>query len=254
VDILSAIILGIVQALTEFFPVSSSAHIRLVKYFFHMNANVGMDLICHLGTIGAVIVFLRKEITLLLRNPVKLWPIFCAMLPLAPAYILLKPLREHVSQLSFLGMCWISTGIILLAGQFLSLYPMRNEKRYLRDVVIIGSMQATALIPGISRSASTISSARVLGWTMPEAVRFSFLLSLPTVCAGNLWELRNMNSFAVLWNISQITPYIIAGLVSFLLGYFIIEKAIRWLERGNLIPCALYCIALGIITTLYFNL
>ena len=254
-----SILLGIVQALTEFLPISSSAHLKIFKYFFGeegWESGVLLDLSCHLGTLVALVFFLRKDIlSLFLKEPKKLGLFFIAMLPLIPFYFLLKPLREWASATHLLGFCLMGTGLILLAGQSLSMTRSENKgfKRKIRDVLMIGTMQSAALIPGISRSASTISCARILGWTPEEAVRFSFLLSIPTVLAGNLWEFLKASSHAE-QSLQMPIPSLLAAFGSSLfVGLFCVRKAIKWLEKGNLKPCAWYCLALGALITLYFN-
>ncbi len=251
----ASLLLGIVQALTEFLPISSSAHLKIVKHLLGQESGVLLDLSCHLGTLGALVIFLRKEILhILFQEPKKLILFFLAMIPLIPFYFLLKPLREYISEIHLLGFCLIGTGGILLAGQSFCMARSKNEgfMGKAKDVLMIGTLQSTALIPGISRSASTISCARILGWNVKEAVRFSFLLSIPTVLGGNLLEFMKATtqSKASIPILQLATSFA----VSFFIGLFVVGKAISWLEKGNLKPCAWYCIALGIILSIYFNL
>lgn len=253
----ASLILGIIQALTEFFPVSSSAHLKIAKHFLGQESGVLLDLSCHLGTLVALVIFLRKEIFhVLFQEPKKLFLFFLAMIPLIPFYFLLKPVREYSSDIHFLGFCLIGTGGILLAGQSFCMARSKNKGLIgkVRDVLMIGTLQSAALIPGISRSASTISCARVLGWDVKEAVRFSFLLSIPTILAGNLWEFMKASMTTQKEASIPILQLAISFAVSFLIGLFIVGKAISWLEKGNLKPCAWYCIALGTVLSIYFNL
>ncbi|MES2198678.1 MAG: undecaprenyl-diphosphate phosphatase [Chlamydiota bacterium] len=253
----ASLILGIVQALTEFLPISSSAHLKLAKYILGQESGVLLDLSCHLGTLGALVIFLRKEIVhILFQEPKKLFLFFFAMVPLIPFYFLLKPLREYISEIHLLGFCLIGTGGILLAGQSFCMARSKNEgfMGKIRDVLMIGTLQSTALIPGISRSASTISCARILGWDAKEAVRFSFLLSIPTILGGNLWEFMKATAGTHKEESIPILHLITSFAVSFIIGLFLVKKALSWLEKGNLKPCAWYCIALGTILSIYFNL
>lgn len=250
----SSFILGLVQACTEFLPISSSAHLKIVKYILGQDSGVLLDLSCHLGTLVALVIFLRKDIAkILFEEPKKIFLFFLAMLPLIPCYFLLKPLRELASQIHLLGFCMMVTGGILLAGQSFSmaLSPNKVRGKKKRDVLVIGTLQSAALIPGISRSASTISCARVLGWGKKEAVRFSFLLSIPTILGGNLWEFMkaSLDTKVQIPVISLITAFA----VSFLVGLFLVGKIIPWLEKGNLKPCAWYCLVLGFLLAIYFN-
>jgi undecaprenyl-diphosphatase len=246
-----SIILGIIQALTEFFPISSSAHLKIASHFLHAEENILLDLSCHLGTLGALLVFLHKDIMLIIKHSrEKLLLLFSALIPLVPCYFLLKPFRVWASSLHLVGFFLIATGLILLAGQYLSV--SRSQNRKLRDSLIIGAAQSMALIPGISRSASTISCAKILGWEAKEAVRFSFLLSIPTIVGGNIWEFAKKASSAACV-FPELSGLIAAFISSFLIGLLLVPKAIRWLEKGNLRPCAWYCFILGAFAVFYFN-
>ncbi len=249
-----SIILGITQALTEFLPVSSSAHLRIAKHLLGMKEEgFLLDLSCHLGTLFALLFFLRKDIYEMLQKPKKLSLIFIALIPLPPLYLALKPIREWASNTHLLGFCLMGTGVLLLIGQLFSKIKSGSTKKT-QDALVIGTMQSIALIPGISRSASTISCARMLGWEIKDAVRFSFLLSIPTVLGGNMLELGKALSKTEGFSQEPTLHLLIAFITSFALGTVFVRKAITWLEKGNLKPCAWYCLALGITTTLYFNL
>jgi undecaprenyl-diphosphatase len=251
-----SLLLGIVQGITEFLPVSSSAHLKIAKHVLGLPESphaVILDLSCHLGTLIALLYFLRKDLFSLLKNKKEWTFYFLALLPLIPSYFLLKPLRELLSQSSFLGPCLMITGLILLAGQSLRMprSQLRGESSKIQDVLMIGALQSAALVPGISRSAATISCARFLGWTSKDAVRFSFVLSIPTVLGGNALELIKASSSLSSVPISSVG---IAFGTSLLIGLVFVKKALAYLERGNIKPFAWYCIGAGIFTTLYFTL
>lgn len=255
-----ALLIGLVQGLTEFFPISSSAHLKLAKILLHIEESGGhviFDLACHLGTLLAVLYFLRLEIKeILLKDRKKLALLVLATLPLIPFYFLLKPLRDWASNPHFLGLFLIFTAFILFAGQrfrFRQTRPL-SFKDNIKDVLWIGTMQSVALIPGISRSASTISCAHVLGWQASDAVRFSFLLSIPTVIGGNCLELLKIalsSSTPVAFSTSSC---IIGFIASGTMGFFMVGYAVRFLEKGNLKPFAWYCLGLGILATIYLRL
>lgn len=255
----AAFIMGIIQGITEFFPVSSSAHLKLAKIFLGLETSeklVVFDLMCHLGTLFAVLFFLRQDIYNLFRyERKKLFLLFIATLPLVPCYFLLKPLRDFASNTQFLGFFLIITALILFAGnhfKFKRLIPP-STRRDVYDVLWIGMMQSAALIPGISRSASTISCAKALGWQPKDAVRFSFLLSIPTILGGNLVEL--MKHFSTLPSESTISfsSCFIGFLSSCIMGIIAIRYAIKMLEKGNLKPFAWYCLIIGVSAMVYLN-
>jgi undecaprenyl-diphosphatase len=256
-SLIHAFILGLVQSLTEFFPVSSSAHLKLTKLILGIEDLQGVhlfDLSCHLGTLFAILYFLKGDIKeILLSNRSKGFMIFLATLPLVPAYFLLKPLRDFASHTEYLGFCLIGTGIILFLGQHLKLRYTKSESKSLKikDILWIGTAQSFALIPGISRSASTISCAKILGWDVKDAVRFSFLLSIPTVCGGNALELAKLTLSSEIYLKDYLGGCIVAFFTALLGGFAIVKIAMKVLESGRLYPFAYYCICIGIITWIF---
>lgn len=258
---LEALILGILQGATEFLPISSSAHLKLAKILFGLEEGEGLvifDLVCHLGTLTALTAFFWQDIVALFRSERKKIPLLIiATLPLVPFYFLLKPLRDFASQTNFLGFFLILTALILFVGSRLRLkraeIPTFRSK--IHDALWIGTMQATALIPGISRSASTISCAQVLGWEAKEAVRFSFLLSIPTILGGNCLELLKLLYKSTTAPISLSFSGCVVGFLSAgVIGFTVIRFAVRFLEKGDLRPFAWYCLILGLLATLFLTI
>lgn len=245
---LLALLLGVVQGLTEFFPVSSSAHLKLTKMVFGIDEMpVIFDLACHLGSLVALVWFFKRDIVRLFVEDRKgMLYLFLALIPLVPSYFLLAPLRKMASAPQYLGVCLMITGAILLLGQRVRI---KSQGRPVRDALLIGTMQSMALIPGISRSASTISCASALGWTPKDAVRFSFLLAIPTIVGGNLVETLRLwkNQETIRLNVDCLLGFAAA----FLAGIVVIRYAIKWLEKGNLKHFAWYCILLGILANLF---
>ncbi|NGX60008.1 MAG: Undecaprenyl-diphosphatase [Chlamydiae bacterium] len=244
-----ALLLGLMQGLTEFFPISSSAHLKLTKMLFGVHeVPVIFDLSCHLGTLIALLWFFKRDIThLLTRDRSKLIYFLIALLPLVPIYFFAAPLREMASKPELLGLFLMVTGGILFIGQKIQI---KKKGGLFRDVLVIGTMQSAALFPGISRSASTISAAKVLGWNAKEAVRFSFLLAIPTILGGNFIEM------AKLWKNGEMVQILslncLLGFFSALIiGMMMIRFAINWLEKGKLKVFAWYCLTIGGIFSVY---
>lgn len=240
---LHAFILGVVQGCTEFFPVSSSAHLKIVKSWLSIPAGeetVFFDLACHVGTVIALCYYFRKEIWELFLQPRKLMLYFVALLPLVPAYFLLKPLRLWASQPEFLGTCLLITALILLAAH-------RMKKKNVvapswKDALWIGTAQSFALVPGISRSASTITGGVWRGLDTRAAVRFSFMLSIPAALGGTFLELLKLKEVPF-----YATTCSIGFGVSALVGLGVIRFAIPLLERGVFWPFAWYCLIVSIL-------
>jgi undecaprenyl-diphosphatase len=251
-----AFLLGLLQGLTEFLPVSSSAHLKIAKLMCGIENSESLvifDLMCHLGTLVAILYFFRKEIYILFTLERKKLGLICiAMLPLIPCYVLLKPVRDFASAPQCLGFCLMGTAVILFLGERWRIKRRDPLNRGVKDVLYIGMMQASALIPGISRSASTISCARVLGWEASEAVRFSFLLSIPTVIGGNCLELLKMSLSSEPLPSISVRACAIGFLTACIAGLAIVRFAITFLQKGNLRPFAWYCLIVGSVFT--FNL
>jgi undecaprenyl-diphosphatase len=256
--ILQALILGIVQGLTEFLPVSSSTHLNIAKHLMGLPESEWMvyfDLLCHLGTLLAIIAVLWKEVWGVLTSLRSIALFSLALLPLVPAYFLFKPLRVMFADDA--GFFLICTGAFMVfasrpvlqtasAAECQATAPMTPKWR---DVLWIGIAQSMALIPGISRSASTISTARLCGWEWKEAARFSFLLAIPTVLGGSALEtIRSKEITSVPW------PECAIGFgASFIVGLGAIRLLFWMLNRGNLRPFAWYCMAIGLISLVWLR-
>ncbi|HSX04810.1 MAG TPA: undecaprenyl-diphosphate phosphatase [Rhabdochlamydiaceae bacterium] len=250
---IEAFILGIVQGATEFFPISSSAHLKLAKLLFGIEDNGAhqiFNLFCHLGTLVALVSVFRKEIfDLFFTERKKLLHFILALLPLIPGYFVLHPFLCAVSTPAFLGAFLLVTSGILFLGN--RCQNLSEEKKPFRDALYIGSAQVLALIPGISRSASTICCARFLGWTPKEAVRFSFLLSVPTIFGGSSLELFRLFYLKLPSNTS-VLECSIGFFSSFIMGMALIRFSLYWLEKGVLKPFAWYCLVIGTLTLIFF--
>lgn len=250
-----ALLLGIVQGLTEFFPVSSSAHLKLTKLLLNLDvaqSEVVFDLSCHFGTLVALIFFLRPLIfRLFTTEKKKLFILALSILPLFPAYFLMKPLRDYFGQTHFLGYFLVGTGLILFAADRLRFRQEGAQSWGRTDALWIGAMQGVALIPGISRSASTITCARALGWKAEEAVHYSFLLAIPTVIGGNILEIFKILHHTKVPIEISFSSCLIGFLSSLAVGAAIVGFALRRLSTGRLRPFGWYCILLGGIATIY---
>jgi undecaprenyl-diphosphatase len=259
-SLIEAFIFGLLQGLTEFLPISSSAHLKLAKLFFGVESSesqVLFDLVCHFGTLIAVLIYLKGEIASLFhKERTKLALLFLAIVPLVPCYFLLKPLRDLAGQPQFLGLCLMTTALILFLGHKVRIkrHECTSMKRQITDALFIGTLQSAALIPGISRSASTISCAKALGWKAKEAVRFSFLLSIPTIIGGNCLELLKIVLSEKEVPAFSFSACVVGLVTSCLIGLVVIRFAISYLEKGNLKPFAWYCLILGASVALYLNL
>jgi undecaprenyl-diphosphatase len=245
--ILQALILGIVQGATEFFPVSSSAHLRFVRYLLGLSEGqewVYFDLACHAGTWLALAYFLRKEIWEVLCDMRKIALYTLALLPLIPAYFLLKPFRAP----TYTGYFLLITSLLLFLAS--KKRPIVQQKKW-TSVLFIGMMQGLALLPGLSRSGSTIAAARFCKWDWLDAARFSFLLAIPTILGGEIlesWKLLKANETAIcLKNCG------IGFIASFAVGLAAVRGVFWIYERGTVRPFAWYCLGFGLLMIWIFN-
>ncbi len=248
---LHALFLGLIQGVTEFFPISSSAHLKVFKTFFGIptgEETVLFDLFCHLGTLLALIVYFRRDILEFFYYPRLLIPFMIALAPLVPFYFLLKPVREALSKPEYLGFCLIGTAAILYAASLLQ--REATAKFTNKDALWVGTFQGLALIPGISRSATTIGAGLWRGATLTEAVRFSFLLSIPAVSGGTFLEFIKAKSH--LSSMPVTLPHCLIGFATaMIVGLVVIRFAIPLLQKGVLKPFAGYCLIAGILLSLY---
>lgn len=251
VTTLEAIFLGIIQGITEFLPVSSSGHLKLVQSLFgfqNLQNYIVFDLVCHLGTLLAIFLMFRKEIFSV--NRTRFQQVILGTLPLFPLLLIMKPIKALFNQPEYLGYFFMLTALLLYLG-----IRLGNERptHATRDPLIIGTFQAMAILPGISRSGSTISAAKMLGWSSQEAITFSFMLAIPAILGGTILELFQIVKHSE--SIAHISPtqYIFGFLTSFGVGYYALNLLRSLASKQKFMYFVWYCLLLGIFTTLYFN-
>lgn len=250
---LEAIFLGIIQGLTEFLPVSSSGHLQLFQHFLGMenlNNFILFDLVCHLGTLVAILIVLYPQLKNLTWDRFR--QLTLATLPLFPLVLLLKPIKSLFDAPQYLGYFFLITSFILFLGiRFGSSKSVEQISKYRwRDAVLVGCFQAVAVLPGVSRSGSTISAARLLGWNQQEAVSFSFLLAIPAILGGTCLEIMHLMRHPI--PPLPFLQYVVGFVTSFGMGYL----ALLWIKRlavqNKFSYFVWYCFLLGIATILYF--
>jgi undecaprenyl-diphosphatase len=256
--VIQALILGAVQGLTEFLPVSSSGHLVIFQHLLGLqNTPLAFDVLVHMGTLLAVFVAFWTDIAALLRKP---WSrltllIVVGCIPAALVGILLEPVfEESFKSLLVVGIGLLITGVILMVSEKLALVKpgfKEIEETSYKDVLFVGLLQAIAIVPGISRSGSTISAGLLAGMERPFAARFSFLLSIPVILGAGILELKDLGNGAM-GAISSAA--IVAGLLSAaLFGYIAIKVVMRLVNQGRLSVFSWYVWALGIFTLgMYF--
>jgi undecaprenyl-diphosphatase len=259
-SIFEAIILGIVQGLTEFLPISSSGHLRIVPAIAGWpDPGSAFTAVIQLGTMAAVVIYFRKDIweitSAFVRGLVRReregdaphirmgWYLGLGTLPIIVFGVLFKDqIESGARNLYLIGSALIIFGIILGVVDATAKRVRALESIKPPDAAIIGVAQALALVPGVSRSGSTITFGLLRGFTREDAARFSFLLSIPAVVLSGLYELKD----AVGHSTGAGTPaLIIATIVSFIVGYWSIAFLLRWLTNHTMAIFVGYRLVLG---------
>ena len=249
---LDAVVWGLVQGLTEFLPISSSGHLVLLPAFL---SRAGVDVgdpdlattaVLHLGTLLAVLAYYRADILGVLKAPTDPRSrrlVFLIALGTVPALIGL-PLRGVLGRIeqspTLVGVALIATGLILAVGSRSPDGDRRLESGTARDALAIGLAQALALVPGISRSGSTITAGLMAGFDREEAARFSFLLAIPAIAGGGLISLLDVTETSV-----AIGPVLVGLVVAGVAGYAAIAGLIRLLVTRGFGPFVGYCLVVG---------
>jgi undecaprenyl-diphosphatase len=263
---LQAVVLGLIQGLTEFLPISSSAHLRIFPELFGWgDPGAAFTAVIQIGTELAVLIYFRKDIariaSMWLRSLVKPelrghldarmgWFIIVGSLPIVVLGVLLKDVIEK----DFRNL-WVIATLLIVMGVVLGLADRfgRTDKEIkqitLRDAVLMGGAQALALVPGVSRSGATLSMGRALGYDREAATRYAFLLAIPAVVGAGAFELRKIGEPVAAgetdygWG-----PTIVATVVSFVVGYAAIAWLLRYVSTRSYTPFVLYRVALGATT------
>ena len=256
---LEAIVLGIVQGLTEFLPISSTAHLRIVPAFAGWeDPGAAFTAVTQLGTMAAVLLYFRKDlwkITVATLRAVtdrevrrtqdaKLgFYIIIGTIPIGIFGLVFKDQIENGARdLTLIGCTLIVLGLLLLIAEKVATHVRTIDHLNARDGVIIGLAQACALVPGVSRSGATLTAGMFLGFKRTDAARYSFLLSVPAVVLSGLFELRHIGEND---GAAGALPTAIATLCAFVVGYASIAFLLRWLGNHSTAIFVIYRVALG---------
>jgi undecaprenyl-diphosphatase len=266
VTMFEAIILGILQGLTEFLPISSSAHIRFVGEFLNGAQDPGarFTAITQIGTELAVLIYFRKDIATIIRSWFQQavlrselkeqeksqarmgWLIIIGSVPI----VVLGYLGSDIIENNLRSMWLIATTLIVF-GVILGFADKYGEKiRNLdqlstRHGILYGAAQALALMPGVSRSGATIAMGRLLGYTREAALRYSFLLALPAVFGSGFYQLQKALSAKGESNVFTISETAVATAVAFGIGYLVIAWLLKFVTTKSFMPFIVYRIILG---------
>jgi undecaprenyl-diphosphatase len=273
-NFLEAIILGLVQGLTEFLPISSSAHLRIVGEFLPNATDPGATFtaITQLGTETAVIIYFWKDITRIIgrwfrslggpkggahssalgENRVPRddpdarlgWIIIIGTVPIVLAgYFLQDTIRSTFRSLWITAIVLIVFGLLLGLADWLGKKTKPLEAVGFRDGILVGLAQMLALIPGVSRSGASTSAGLALGYTRPTAARLSFLLAIPAVFGSGLYELvHSLGEDDAVYGYAETA---VATVVAFGVGYAIIAFLMKYISNHSFLPFVIYRVLLG---------
>ena len=261
-DFLKAVVLGVIQGLTEFLPISSSAHLRIFPELFGWgDPGAAFTAVIQIGTELAVLIYFRHDIWRIasawvqslyrpsLRGTLDSrmgWYIIVGSLPIVILGVLLKDIIEQdFRSLWIIGSTLVVLGIILGIADHVGRGDRSIKQMSLKHAIYLGLAQACALVPGVSRSGATISMGRFLGYDREAATRFAFLLAIPAVVGAGIFELQEIlggeNAYGP-W------PTLVATVVSFVVGYAAIAWLLRYVTTKSYLPFVVYRIALGAFT------
>ncbi|RNC79423.1 MAG: undecaprenyl-diphosphatase UppP [Balneola sp.] len=267
-DILQSFLMGLIQGLTEFLPISSSGHLALGRFFLGADTEVGItfEVVVHFGTLCSILIYYKKELFDLSKAGIgflgapsakkddpQVKILLFILISMIPAFIVGFTLKDYIEDIFMnpLLVCvmLLVTGVIL----FLTKYAKDPEGEItMRKSILIGIAQAFAMLPGISRSGSTISTALYLGVKREEAANFSFLMVIPVIAGAMILQLREVAEVGI--SDAQIMSLVVGFLTAFISGYFALKYLIIILKKKGFHYFAYYCWVVGGVGLVYFFL
>jgi len=252
-SIFEAIVLGIVQGITEWLPVSSSGHLALLQHLFGLEQPVAYDIVLHLGSLLVVLAVFRKEIIELIAGVLRREEkhlryagyLVVATIPLGLVGVFLNGLvKELFSDVRTVGVSLLFTALLL----HLSQYPEKKDRKItLKSAIGIGIMQGIAILPGVSRSGSTISAGLMQGIEREEAARFSFLMFIPAIIGAALVEGRHIKEIADPMALG------VGTLVSVIVGFLTLNFLLRIVKTGDFSRFKWYCLTVGLAVLMFLR-
>lgn len=251
-NIFQAIILGAIQGLTEFLPISSSAHLTIIPWIFNWDIPKAFDVALHFGTLLAITIYFLKDWIQLIKGGVKyvikkektvqgrmFWYIVAATIPGGTVgYLLDHYFSDTLSRPIIIALALIVMGVILYIVDKNSKNKIKYEQMTFKQAFLIGVSQALAFIPGVSRSGITITTARSMGIDRESAARYSFMLSGPIILAATIFKFKDF-VFS--------SAFVIGVITSFIVGIFVIKFLLDYVKNKSFKVFAIYRIIFGII-------
>ncbi|MCD8365111.1 MAG: undecaprenyl-diphosphate phosphatase [Clostridiales bacterium] len=281
-SLLQSILMGLIQGLTEFLPVSSSGHLALFKILFHMDTDTGLlfDVLLHVGTLAAVCLIYYKDIIRLIREMIFILidcvynfvmffrrlrhgegkyrrivrnsyrkfvlMILVSTIPTGVIGYVAADFVEMASEILLIpGICLVVTAVLLLISDFIPDGHKKPKDATWTNAFVIGICQGIATLPGISRSGTTITACVACGFDRRFAVKYSFILSIPAILGAMVLELKDVGSMSV--TASEAGIYVAGMLVAALVGYICIKTMLVIVRNKKFRFFAVYCLAVGVL-------
>ena len=266
-EIWKAILVGIVQGLSEFLPVSSSGHIALLQHALGMREagegaqqDITFELVLHLGTFLSVVIYFRRRLAGLLLclwqkerkedRTMILWLIM-ATVPATVAFFSARDLFEGAYDNPVLvGGCLLVTGVILLLPKLFARESRESREFGMRQAIWMGVAQSLAILPGISRSGATITAGLLAGGKASKAAEFSFLMFLPAIGGGTLLKLRELKD---VMQGEAAAAYLLGFMAAFVSGLFAVYLVLKTIQKGKFEYFGYYCFLVGVVAMIYFG-
>lgn len=258
-DWLQALVLGIIQGLTEYLPVSSSGHLAIGSYLFGIDGeeNLAFTVLVHVATVMSTFVVLWKEIDWILKGLFKFkmndetkyfLNIVVSMIPIGIVGVFFKDTVEEIfgSGLLIVGCCLLLTAVLLTFSYYAK--PRQRENISMKDAFIIGLAQACAVLPGLSRSGSTIATGLLLGNKKEKLAQFSFLMVIPPILGEALLDVLKAAKGEEAFGDISVLPLVVGFIAAFVSGCLACKWMINIVKKGKLIYFGIYCAIVGAVT------
>ncbi|MDN5860268.1 MAG: undecaprenyl-diphosphate phosphatase [Pseudonocardia sp.] len=256
---LEVVVLGLVQGLTEFLPISSSAHLRIVsEVFFGNDPGAAFTAVSQLGTEAAVLIYFARDIGRLVATWFRgitnaevrtdpdyrlAWLVIVGTIPIGVLGFVFRHQIETVARnLWIIATTLVVFGILLGLSEYFGRQKLELRDMSWRDGILLGLAQAMALVPGVSRSGGTITMGLALGYTREAAVRYSFLLAIPAVVAAGLFQIPDIG---VTPNGPDVPQMIVGTLIAFVVGFGVIHWLLGFVKRHSVYVFVWYRVVLG---------
>ena len=249
-EIFYLVILGLVQGLTEFLPVSSSGHLVLLSKWFGISDSLFVSILLHLATFFSILVVLRKEVFYLIRHPFSKDTIRLAIatIPTCILALVLMPLIDQSFEGIFLPFCFLISALLLMVTDLTTKrksFPLQSQLTN-KNAFLMGIGQGLAIFPGISRSGTTICVGLLAGSPKDECAKFSFLMSLPIILLSMAMEIYKIVAKSYVIKVNVI-GMILSFILAFVVGIFAIKVMLRLTQKASFRYFAFYLIVISVL-------